>query len=91
VNPFILPGVVEMSEPEPSMPVPFTARATGDTRAHAHPVPDADSALEAALLFIERWLPESVEGEVSVTVVDGETGHQQCFRIDLDDGSSQPC
>ncbi|HTI68143.1 MAG TPA: DUF5961 family protein [Caulobacteraceae bacterium] len=73
------------------MPAPFTARATADVRAHAHPVPDASSPLEAALLFVERWMPESVEGEVSITVTDTETGYQQCFRIDLDDGSAAPC
>lgn len=73
------------------MPARFTARATADTRAHAHPASDADTALEAALLFVERWLPDSADGEVSVTVVDEDTGHQQCFRIDLDQGTAGPC
>jgi hypothetical protein len=73
------------------MSAPFTARATADARSHAHPVPDASSALEAALLFVERWLPDLADGEVSVTVVDGETGHQQCFRVNIDDGSTATC
>ncbi|OYX33097.1 MAG: hypothetical protein B7Y99_07740 [Caulobacterales bacterium 32-69-10] len=73
------------------MSVPFIAHATGDTRAHAHPMPDASTPLEAALLFVERWLPDSVDGEVSVTVVECETGRQACFRIDLDEGSAGPC
>jgi hypothetical protein len=73
------------------MPAPFIAHATQDARSHAHPMPDASTALEAALLFVERWLPDSVDGEVSVTVIECETGRQACFRIDLDDGSSAPC
>ena len=73
------------------MPALYIARATADSRAHAHPAPGASSALEAAILFAETWLPDSADRAVSITVTDCETGHDQCFRIDLDDGSAQPC
>ncbi len=69
----------------------FLVRATAEPRAHAHPAPDAETALDAALLFTERWLPEADAGEVSVTVIDCETGGEQCFRINLADHASAPC
>lgn len=79
------------TERYPPMSLTFTARATNDARAHAHPVPDAGSAMEAAILFAERWLPDAVDGEVQVTVTDCGTGHEQCFRIDLGEGEAGPC
>jgi hypothetical protein len=91
-NPFADSGILQTDNPpEPPMPAPFIARATDDARAHAHPVPDASSAVEAAILFAERWLPDSSDGEVSITVTDCHTGHHQCFRIDLGEGSAEPC
>jgi hypothetical protein len=69
----------------------YTARATGDPRAQAHPVPEAGTAVEAALLFVEKWLPDADDGSVSVIVTEGETGCEHCFRIDLDEGSAAPC
>jgi hypothetical protein len=73
------------------MPAAFIAFPTDQGRAHAHPAPDAETPLEAALLYVERWLPDTVEGTVSVTVLECETGRQDCFRIDLDDGSAAAC
>ncbi len=67
----------------------FLAHCTGDACAHVHALPDAESFLDAAVLFAERW--SSGEGEVSVTVTDRETGEQQCFRIDLEAGEVAPC
>ena len=67
----------------------FLVRATDDDRAFAHPAPEAASALEAAIAFAEHW--PGLRGEVAVTVIDGETGHQQCFRIDLADHTAAPC
>jgi hypothetical protein len=66
----------------------FLARFSDDARAFADPTPGAASALEAAILFAER---RAGTGEVVVTVTDGETGHEQCFRIDLDDHVAGPC
>jgi hypothetical protein len=73
------------------MPARFLVRATSEPRAHAHPAPDARSPEDAALLFVERWLPAAEDGEVSVAVVDCERGVEQCFRIHLEDGSIAPC
>lgn len=73
------------------MTAAFIAYSTEQGCAHAHPAPEADSALEAALEYVERWLPDTAHGEVTVTVVERETGRQQCFRIDLDDGSAAVC
>lgn len=67
----------------------FTAYANDDSRSRAHAVPEATGFLDAAVLFAERW--HAAEGEVSVTVVDCETGERQCFRIDLDAGEANPC
>lgn len=69
----------------------FTAHASADGQVHAHPVPDASSPVEAAILFAERWLPEAIDGEVQITVREVETGREQCFRIDLGEGSAGPC
>jgi hypothetical protein len=69
----------------------FLAHASNDGRVHAHPVPDASSALEAAILFVERWAPEAIDGEVQITVRELETGQEQCFRIDLGQGLAGPC
>ena len=69
----------------------FVARATYDARVHGHPVPDAETPIEAAILFAERWMPDAVDGEVQVTVTDRETGREQCFRIDLSEGDIGPC
>ena len=66
----------------------FRARSSDDARASARPVPEATHALEAAILFAEAW-PGS--GELRITVTDGQTGHEQCFRIDLEDHTVAPC
>jgi hypothetical protein len=71
-----------------AMAAAFLARSSDDARAFAHPVPDASSALEAAILFAERW---PLAGEAAITVTDGETGHEQCFRVDLADHTAAPC
>lgn len=70
----------------------FEAYATQDARHMTHPVPDAANFLEAAVLFAERWThASSGEAEVSVTVVDRDTGERHCFRIDLDSEEARPC
>jgi hypothetical protein len=73
------------------MAAPFIARASDAPRAHAHPVPDAETPLEAALLFVERWAALDGAEEVAVTVIDCETGREQCFRIDLGSHTAGPC
>lgn len=67
----------------------FSAYSNLESRSHAHSVPDATDFMDAAVLFAERWA--STDGEVSVTVVDCDTGEQQCFHIDLGSGEAAPC
>jgi hypothetical protein len=45
---------------------------------------------EAALHFVEEHHLASVD-EVSVIVEDCQTGERQCFRIDLQAGTTAPC
>ena len=73
----------------PTEPRHFSAYCTDESRGRAHAVPEATDFLDAAITFAERW--SSDHGEVSVTVVDCDTGEQQCFRIDLDAGEAAPC
>ena len=70
------------------MAAAFLARRSDDARTFTHPIPDAADAMEAAVLFAERW---PLSGQVSVTVTECETGREQCFRIDLEDGSVRSC
>ncbi|HTK35829.1 MAG TPA: DUF5961 family protein [Caulobacteraceae bacterium] len=69
----------------------FLARTSADGRAFAQPVPDASTPMEAAILFAECWGAGEASGEVAITVTDSETGHEQCFRIDLGDHTIGPC
>jgi hypothetical protein len=84
----------DSAEPkEPPMPPVFVARVTHEDRAFSHPVLEAENALDAAIRFAERWAGhgEISGGELSVTVTECATGREQCFRIDLDDESAEPC
>lgn len=67
----------------------FLAYASDESRAQAHPVAGAEGFLDAAVTFAEHWACE--HGDVSVTVVDSESGEQHCFRIDLDSGEAGAC
>ena len=73
------------------MAVRYLARASAEPRNHAVPTPEADDAVHAAILFAERHPAVSDDGQIRVTVVDCETGAEQCFRIDIDEGSAEPC
>ena len=66
----------------------YSAYDNSEARHHAHTV-DASGFLDAALTYVERW--GGAHEQVSVTVVDCETGEQQCFRIDLEAGEAAPC
>jgi hypothetical protein len=37
------------------------------------------------------WRSADDDGEISVIVRDLDSGHEHCFRIDLDSGETQPC
>ncbi|MDP1618656.1 DUF5961 family protein [Phenylobacterium sp.] len=46
----------------------------------------------AALAYVEDMhLPDDADGEVSLVVQDMESGHEHCFRVDLDNGETSAC
>jgi hypothetical protein len=48
----------------------------------------------AAIAYVEDFdltAPVSDDHQVSIVVQDVETGHQHCFKIDLDSGDASPC
>jgi len=46
----------------------------------------------AAVAYLEDFHPPvSNDHEISVVVREVETGHEHCFRIDLDTGETAPC
>lgn len=46
----------------------------------------------AAVAYVEDFHPAvDQDNEVSVIVRDVDSGHQHCFKIDLDSGETAPC
>ena len=46
----------------------------------------------AAVAYVEDFHPPMVDDtQISVIVRDVATGHEHCFRIDLDSGDATPC
>ncbi|MBJ7409391.1 MAG: hypothetical protein JHD15_03375 [Phenylobacterium sp.] len=76
--------------PEPGR---FYAYATDEGPCAGHKVPGAESFTDAAIGFLECWGPsEDASGdEVSVTVIDCETGEQVCYKVAIDMGAMRPC
>ena len=69
----------------------YCAYAADDGRAHGHTV-DAEGFAQAAMSFVEVWHPEpDAEGEVTVIVVEQDSGEQQCFVVDVSVGQLEPC
>lgn len=69
----------------------FRVHARHDDRHHGHVVQE-NSFEAAAVAFLEDYphAPDQ-DHEVSVIVEDVASGHQHCFRIDLDTGEAAPC
>lgn len=78
------------STPEPGR---FYAYPTEAGPCAGHKVPTAETFTDAAIGFLECWGPQDgvAADEVSVTIVDCETGEEQCFRIELASGAARPC
>ena len=69
----------------------FSVHAANEGHRHSHDV-EGRSFEEAAIAFVEIWHPPvDAEGDVSVIVLDTESGAQQCFRIDMESGDAGPC
>jgi hypothetical protein len=45
----------------------------------------------AAVAYVEDFHPPGDEDEISVIVRDIESGHEHCFRIDLETGETAAC
>jgi hypothetical protein len=59
---------------------------------HHARVLEENSFEAAAVAYIEHFSsPVSDDHEISVIVRDLDSGHQHCFRIDLDTGDTAPC
>lgn len=83
-----------LRQPEPcASPAPgrFYAYPTDEGPCSGQKVPEAESFTDAAIGFLECWGPNDGQEEVSVTVIDCETGAEECFRIALATGAVRPC
>lgn len=70
----------------------FSVHSLAEAPSHAHLI-DGASFEDAALHFLEaHHLPANAEDDaVSLIIEDCETGHRQCFRVDLTTGETAPC
>lgn len=79
-----------MIPPAPDAARMFLVYAHGDAR-HCRQISGIDFQ-DAALAFAHDWSPPADdEGQVSVIVVDEDTGRQQCLCIDLAEDQARPC
>jgi hypothetical protein len=69
----------------------FRVHARHPGAPHTHVVTEA-SFEAAAVAYLEVWACEATEdGTASVVVRDLASGHEHCFRLDLDTGVMAPC
>ena len=69
----------------------FCVQGVAATAQRSHLV-EGVSFEDAALHFVADYHPAAdADDEVSLHVEDLETGERQCFRIDLETGSTAPC
>jgi len=79
-----------MTQPAPDATRRFSVYAHGDAR-HCRQIEGVDFE-DAALAFVHDWGPEPDEdGQVSVIVIDEDTGREQCLCVDLADDRADPC
>jgi len=70
---------------------PFRVHARHVERHHARVI--NETTFEAAVIaYVEDFGGVPAEGtEVSIIVHDVESGHEHCFRVDLETGETTPC
>lgn len=69
----------------------FSVHARHVDSHHARVLEEA-SFEAAAVAYVEDFHPPMTEDhEISVIVREVDTGHEHCFRIDLDSGETAPC
>ncbi len=59
--------------------------------AHHARVLEESSFEAAAIAYVEDLHPPGDEREISVIVRDLDSGHEHCFRIDLESGDAASC
>ena len=70
---------------------PFRVHARHIDSHHARTLQES-SFEAAAIAYVEDFHPPADDQkEISVIVRDVATGHEHCFRIDLDSGDATPC
>lgn len=75
----------------PTEPSRFTVRARHLHGHHARTM-DEPSPEAAAAAYLEAFAHDPDEDDaVSVIVRDETTGREQCFRVDLATGATEPC
>ena len=69
------------------------ARHIEDPHASPHPCVLSEASFEAAAVaYLEGWAHAPGEDStVSVIVRDLASGHEHCFRLDLETGAAAPC
>ncbi|ADG12042.1 hypothetical protein B7G68_18520 [Caulobacter segnis] len=71
--------------------MPYTVRARHLHGGHARRV-DEPTAEAAAVAYLEDFGHDADQDEaVSLIVRDQDTGREQCFRVDLATGETEPC
>ncbi len=62
------------------------------TEAHHARVVEEVSFEAAAVAYVEDFAPPvTTQDDISVIVRDVDSGHEHCFRIDLETGDAAPC
>ena len=59
--------------------------------AHHARIVEERSFEAAAVAYVEDLHPVGDEPEISVIVREVDSGHEHCFRIDLESGETAPC
>jgi hypothetical protein len=67
----------------------FSVHARHEDRHRARVV--VEPSFEAAAVAYAEDLPALAEPEISLIVRDLESGHEHCFRVDLETGEAAPC
>ena len=68
----------------------YCVHARDEEIARPHRV-QAETPLDAALLYAERWLGSAPHDAVTLLVEDEDAGREHCLRLNLDSGEVRPC
>jgi len=69
----------------------FRVHARHQDRHHARTISEPSFEAAAVAYVEDHPLAVDDDNELSVVVVDVDTGHEHCFRVDLVTGATQPC